>query len=93
LKAEPSKSSVAAQLCGAERRIKNKAKQNEAMRACFARDKNEHAMATLRKDEPTKLLEQMGAFRECLRGTAREQEFVCGSFASRFAVVIISWFL
>jgi len=50
-------------------------------------------MATLRKDEPTKLLEQMGAFRECLRGTAREQEFVCGSFASRFAVVIISWFL
>jgi hypothetical protein len=93
LRAEPSKPSVAAQLRGAERKIENKAKQNEAMRACFTRGKGGHAIATLRNDDPTKLLENIGTFRECLRGTAREREFVCGRFASHFAVVIIRWFL
>jgi hypothetical protein len=34
-----------------------------------------------------------GTFRRGLRGTAREREFVCGSFASHFVVVIIRWFL
>jgi hypothetical protein len=63
------------------------------MRACFTRGKGGHAIATLRKDELTKLLEYMGTSRRGLRGTAKVGEFVCGSFASYFVVGIIRSFL
>jgi len=59
------------------------------MRARFTRGKDGHAIATLRQDELTKLLEYMGTSRRGLRGAAREGEFVCGSFASYFVVGII----
>jgi len=80
-----------AQLRGAEREIKNRARKDEAMRVRLIRGHGSHAIATLRKDDLTKFLEHMGPLRQDLRGTARGKVFVCGGFGSQFVVVVRSF--
>jgi hypothetical protein len=79
-----------AQLRGAEREIKNRARKNEAIYACFTHGKGGNAIAALQKDELTKFLEHMGTLRRSLRGTAKGKVFVWG-FGSQFVVVVRSF--
>jgi hypothetical protein len=80
---------MVAQLLGAEREIKNRAKKDETMRASFTYRHGTHIVAMPWERELVKLREHRGTLRRGLRGTARGKVFVCGGFGSHFVVVII----